>query len=131
MAARRTLLRLGLLLPLIPRWSGTVEARSFEPLCGRVRAMFRHPVAADVVGASLRASASPGCRIATIAATLEGGRGDLFPIPKDADGSALRAAIGERIRADFRSGRTRWFQGWLLAETEVNLLLIVNLMTVR
>jgi hypothetical protein len=48
--------------------------------------------------------------------------GDVSPLALElalADDASLRTWLGERERKDFRAGRTREWDGWILSETEV------------
>lgn len=127
MASRRVALRVGLSVPLAARLRGPAQALPLDRFGARLGRLFRHPAVAEAVGGRLKRSLLPESRLATVVAALRRGHGDLPPVPDDEDEASLRAALGARVRADFRAGRTLWFEGWLLAETEARLLLIAHL----
>lgn len=127
MASRRTALQMGLSLPVALGWPGPLRASPVERLSTWLRRLFSNPAAACAAGARLGTSVLPEHRLTEIVAAVEQGRGALPPIPADPDVELLRAALRERARDDFRAGRTLWFEGWLLAETEARLLRIAYL----
>lgn len=131
MASRRITLQMGLALPLALGGVGSPGAPPLDRLSARLRRLFRNPAAAAAVGGRLQQGVLPESELAAVVARVRRSQGALPPIPEEAGDEFLRGALRERAREDFRAGRTVWFEGWLLAETEARLLLIAHLTTTR
>ena len=127
MRSRRITLKIGLALPLALGWPGSPRAWPGDRLSDKLRRLFRRPAAAAAIGARLGRGALPETELGAVVARVRERRGGLPAIADDTDQESLRAALRERTCDDFRAGRTLWFEGWLLAETEARLLLIAHL----
>lgn len=120
MFSRRTALAAGLAAPFFARSRRSAAADSFVACRDRLAALF--PNSLDAARA-LGKVCSEGCSAETLLDRLcdAGSREELASASLD----ELRAAIDAKIRADYRQGRTRRIEGWMLSETETRLFAIV------
>lgn len=126
MVSRRITLQIALALPLVASFWPSLQAHPAGRLGQQVRRLFRNPAAAGAIGEFLQRRSFPDSSLPSLLDALRRGRSDLAPIPPAIGEPALRAALQQRISADFRAGDTLWCEGWLLAVTEAHLLMIAH-----
>lgn len=118
--SRRTALAAGFAAPFFVR-SRHSAADSFAACRDRLAALFPNSLdAARALGGVCGEDCSAETLLDRLCET-PGGRGQLASASPD----ELRAAIDAKIRADYRQGRTRRIEGWMLSETETRLFAII------
>jgi hypothetical protein len=98
-----------------------------DPLEGALRAFFADPAAARAVGAEVIALEKVAPRAGTVVERLARGRGEALRALAASDAGALADALREQHRADFVEGRVVVVRGWVLSETESQLLALAAL----